>query len=39
MPAAAAASEEEARAHETLRLLMDCPIPDILVRTLRFLYN
>ena len=32
-------SAEEARARRTLRLLMDCPIPDILVRTLRFLYN
>ena len=31
-------STEEARARCTLRLLMDCPIPDILVRTLRFLY-
>ena len=40
IPAAAAdESAEEARARHTLRLLMDCPIPDILVRTLRFLYN
>ena len=39
IPAAATASEEEARAHAILRLLMDCPIPDILVRTLGFLYS
>ena len=32
-------SAEEARARRALRLLMDCPIPDILVRALRFLYN
>ena len=37
IPAAAAESAEEACARRALVLLMDCPIPDILVRTLRFL--
>ena len=32
-------SAHEARARRALCLLMDCPIPDILVRTLRFLYD
>ena len=39
VPTTADESAHEARARETLRFLMDCPIPDILVRTLVFLYN
>ena len=39
IPAAATETTEEARARRALGLLMDCPIPDILVRTLRFLYS
>ena len=39
IPASGAVSEQEARARHALHLLMDCPIADILVRTLTFLYN
>ena len=39
IPASGAENAEEARARRTLHLLMDCPIPDILVRALTFLYN
>ena len=39
IPAATTETAEEARAREPLRLLMNCPVPDVLVRTLRFLYN
>ena len=39
LASAADESAQEARARRALRLLMDCPIPDILVRTLRFLCN
>ena len=39
IPAATTETAKEARARRALGLLMDCPIPDILVRTLRFLYN
>ena len=39
IPATGAESAEETRARETLRLLMRCPIADILVRSLGFAYG
>ena len=39
IPAATTETAEGARSRRALSLLMNCPIPDILVRTLRFLYN
>ena len=39
IPATGAESAEETRARETLRLLMRCPIADILVRALGFAYG
>ena len=38
IPASGAESAQEARARHALHLLMDCPIADILVRTLVYLY-
>ena len=39
IPATATESADETRARKALRLLMDFPIADVLVRTLTFLYH